>query len=83
MDMPQRVIKEMKLTPVFSPETGQNYVEYKEDGNLKRIWIEDETSIKARVALVHKYDLAGVASWTRGYENPEAWKWIQSVLDVP
>ncbi|CAG7646032.1 glycosyl hydrolase family 18 protein [Paenibacillus allorhizosphaerae] len=83
MDMPQRVIKEMKLTPVFSPETGQNYVEYKEDGNLKRIWIEDETSVRARIALVRKYDLAGVASWTRGYENPEAWKWIQSVLDAP
>lgn len=83
MDMPQRVIKEMKLTPVFSPETGQNYVEYMEDGKQKRIWIEDETSVKARIALVRKYDLAGVASWTRGYENPEAWSWIQSVLEAP
>ncbi|TVY01062.1 glycosyl hydrolase family 18 protein [Paenibacillus cremeus] len=83
MDMPQRVIKEQKLTPVFSPETGQNYVEYKEDGKLNKIWIEDETSVKARMALVRKYNLAGVASWRRGYESPEAWNWIRSLLETP
>ncbi|MCZ8523468.1 glycosyl hydrolase family 18 protein [Paenibacillus mucilaginosus] len=80
MDMPQRMIKEKKLTQSFSKETGQNYIEYKEDGKRNRIWIEDETSVKARTALANKYKLAGVASWRRGYENPAAWEWIQSTL---
>ncbi|WP_426451492.1 glycosyl hydrolase family 18 protein [Paenibacillus sp. S-38] len=80
MDMPQRITKEKKLTQTFSKETGQNYIEYKEDGKRNRIWIEDETSVKARVALAQKYKLAGVASWRRGYENPGTWEWIRSTL---
>lgn len=82
MDMPQRVIKEKNLTPVFSEETGQNYIEYEEDGRRKKIWIEDETSVKARIALVNKYHLGGIASWRRGFENPQAWSWIQSALET-
>ncbi|GAB7058046.1 hypothetical protein JCM16163A_47950 [Paenibacillus sp. YK5] len=81
MDRPQRIIKEKNLTPVFSAETGQNYIEYEEDGKRKKIWIEDETSVKARIALVNKYHLAGVASWRRGFENPQAWNWIHSTLE--
>ncbi|MBP1157108.1 MULTISPECIES: glycosyl hydrolase family 18 protein [unclassified Paenibacillus] len=82
MDRPQRVIKEKNLTPVFSEETGQNYIEYEEDGKLKKIWIEDETSVKTRIALVNKYNLGGVASWRRGFENPQVWGWIHSVLET-
>ncbi|MCZ8517787.1 glycosyl hydrolase family 18 protein [Paenibacillus filicis] len=83
METPQRIIKEKKLTPVFSPETGQNYLEYQEDGKTIKIWMEDETSIKARMELVKKYDLAGVASWRRGYETPEVWSLIDSYLAGP
>jgi spore germination protein YaaH len=80
MDNPQKVIKDKKLTPVFKPEAGQNYVEYKEGNKLNKIWIEDEVSVKARMELVKKYDLAGVASWRRGYENPEIWSVIDESL---
>lgn len=76
-------MKEKKLTPVFSPETGQNYLEYQEDGKTIKIWLEDETSIKARMELIKKYDLAGVASWRRGYETPEVWSLIDSYLAGP
>ncbi|SDE39836.1 SH3 domain-containing protein [Paenibacillus sp. UNCCL117] len=80
MEMPQRIIREQKLKPQFSKETGQHYIEYKEDGKLNKIWIEDETSVRARIALIKKYDLAGVASWRRGFELPEAWSWIKEEL---
>lgn len=83
MDMPQRMIKEKTLTPIFSEETGQHYIEYEEDGKLKKIWIEDETSIRARMELVNKYQLGGVASWRRGFENPQTWTWIDSMLHAP
>jgi spore germination protein YaaH len=76
----QAIVKEKKLTPVFSPETGQNYVEYKEGDKLMRMWLEDETSVKARLELVKKYDLAGVASWRRGFEKPDIWSGIQDNL---
>ncbi|KRF19799.1 glycosyl hydrolase family 18 protein [Paenibacillus sp. Soil787] len=80
MEAAQTIIKEKKLTPTFMEETGQNYVEYKEGEKLIRIWLEDETSIKVRLELVKKYDLAGVASWRRGFEQPATWKVIQDAL---
>jgi spore germination protein YaaH len=81
MDAAQQWISERKLKPVFDPATGQNYAEYKEkDGVLHRIWLEDETSIKARVQLVHKYGLAGVATWRRGFESEHIWSVLNEAL---
>lgn len=80
MEAVRQLIQDKKLTPKASEDTGQNYVEYTEDGKLYRIWLEDETSVKARMELVKKYDLAGVGSWKRGLELPETWSWIQDTL---
>jgi spore germination protein YaaH len=81
MDTVRQLLKDKKLTPTLSPDTGQNYVEYTEDGKLNRIWIEDETSMNARAGLVKKYDLAGIAAWKRGLELPETWTWIKDALE--
>ncbi|WP_245856102.1 glycosyl hydrolase family 18 protein [Paenibacillus rigui] len=81
METPQKTIKEKNLTPVFLPEAGQNYVEYKDGDKLNKIWLEDEVSMKARLDLVKKYNLAGVASWRRGYETPSIWNLIKTSLD--
>jgi len=74
------IITTKKLKPVFDAKAGQNYVEYTEDGNLMRIWIEDEVSIKARVELARKYDLAGVATWQRAFQTEAIWKSIDDSL---
>ncbi|PZD95755.1 glycosyl hydrolase [Paenibacillus sambharensis] len=81
MEAAEELIREKKLKPVFQPETGQNYVEYKEDGALNRIWLEDETSMAARIALVRKYDLGGVASWQRSFQKPAIWPVIEEGLN--
>ncbi|WP_258208923.1 glycosyl hydrolase family 18 protein [Paenibacillus radicibacter] len=80
MERAQRIISENKLTPVFQPEVGQNYVEYKEGDKLNKIWIEDAVSMKARTEIVKKFNLAGIASWRRGFETPDIWKVIEEGL---
>lgn len=80
MEAVKAILAEKKLKPVFDEAAGQNYVEYTEDGALKRIWIEDEVSMKARVALVRKYDLAGVATWQRSFQTPSIWAVIDESL---
>jgi spore germination protein YaaH len=80
MDAVQKIMKDKNLTPTFLPEAGQNYAEYKEENKLTRIWIEDEVSMKARINLVEKYQLAGIATWRRGFELPEMWNTIQATL---
>lgn len=76
-----KLIADKKLKPVFDEKTGQDYVEYMENGELKKIWIENEKSMRARMEIVRKYDLAGVASWRRGFETADIWPAIQDVLE--
>lgn len=76
----QGIIKDKKLTPVLSEQTGQHYVEYKEGNTLKKIWIEDAHSIKARAELVKKYNLAGGATWRRGFETQDIWPVLDQTM---
>lgn len=80
MEAVDKLIEEKQLEPEFKVETGQHYIEYQEDGALKRIWIEDEVSIKARAELAKKYDLGGVASWARVFQKPEIWTVLDEAL---
>jgi len=70
----QELIEKKQLQPKLDAATGQNYVEYEEDGAKRRIWIEDQTSLQARVKLAEELGLAGTASWTRSFALPEAWE---------
>lgn len=74
------IIAEKKLTPTHSDETGQDYLSYQEDGKTHRIWIENAKSIKSRLSLVHQYELAGVASWRKGFETDDIWAIYEDYL---
>lgn len=66
------------LTKSYDENSGQNYVE-RQKGNLTyKLWIEDETSIKNRVDIVNKYNLAGISAWRKGFETNNTWNIITS-----
>lgn len=75
-------LAERGVTPVYDETTGQNYVEYvdQKEGLTYKIWLEDEQSMKKRAELVKKYNLAGIASWRRGFESEEIWQVILDTL---
>lgn len=77
----ERLLAEKGLEPVFDEAAGQDYVEYEEDGKRVRIWLENEKSMRARMEIVNKYGLAGVASWRRGLETPEIWDVMKESLE--
>ena len=76
----KEIISENRAEVFFDESTGQNYAEYEKDGKLYRIWIEDEVSVRSRIKIVHEYNLAGVASWRKGFEEPEIWNVILEEL---
>ena len=59
----------------------QNYIEYEEDGNIRRMWIEDIDSLREKVSLINEYELAGVASWELGMETEDVWQMFQDELN--
>lgn len=81
METVQNYIREHGLTPVYLEDVGQHYVEHELDGKTFKIWIEDEVSMRSRIEIVNKYDLAGVASWRRGFETPDIWDVVKETLE--
>ncbi|WP_244364178.1 glycosyl hydrolase family 18 protein [Paenibacillus cellulositrophicus] len=73
------ILAEKKLKPKYLEDVKQHYVEYKEDGVLKKIWIEDAVSLQARVDLAKSLKLGGVAAWTRSFGTEDAWKVLKGI----
>ena len=70
----QAYIAEHELTPVWEDDIAQNYVEYTdEEGTLNRIWVEDASSLQAKIDVIRNYSLAGVAGWMLGMECSVVW----------
>ena len=58
---------------VWDEDLKQYYVEYQEDGITYKMWLEEETSIKAKFELMKKYNLAGAAYWQKDFEKSTIW----------
>lgn len=64
------------VTPVWSDEVGQHYVEYKNGGSIYQIWMEDAASIEAKLKVMDSFGLAGGAFWKLGLEQSSVWDTI-------
>ena len=58
----------------------QYYVEYEEGNNIKKIWLEEEESLKAKISLVTENNLGGVASWAKDMENEGFWTFLNDQI---
>ena len=59
----------------------QYYVEYKSGTSTKKMWIEDGTSIAAKVSLVTQYNLGGTSCWEKDRETSNIWTVIREELE--
>ncbi|MBO4288554.1 MAG: hypothetical protein J5865_00445 [Lachnospiraceae bacterium] len=66
---------------VWDEESGQNYIEIEIEGVLNRIWVEDVSSIEAKLDLIFDHRVAGIACWKLGMEIPEAWEAITAMIE--
>jgi spore germination protein YaaH len=68
------------LTPIYDAASGQNYAELyvPDQATTYKVWLEDAQSLTARTNLAVKYDLAGVASWSRYFGDETAWTALQT-----
>lgn len=75
------IINKYKPEVKFDQASGQNLATYSNlDGSITKIWLEDETSMAARMDLVKEYKLAGIAAWRLGYEDQTIWDVINREL---
>lgn len=76
METAEKAYKEAGVKPTLDEQTGQNFVTYSKGKSTYSIWLEDETSVKARLELMNQYELAGAAYWALGQEKDSIWNVI-------
>lgn len=77
MQRAEEIIADYGAEIYFDDYTRQHVAEYRKDGLLYKMWLEDAGSMRERLNLVEKYQLAGLAAWRRGLETPDLWDLIE------
>jgi len=50
------------------------------DGIAHTVWFENGESLKHKLALITKYDIAGAAMWKLGEEDPDVWPVLRELF---
>ena len=82
METANDFIKENNIELEWDEESGQYHGETIKEGITYKIWIENAKSLKLKSSLVNKYDLAGIASWRKGFETEEVWPAISNMIKL-
>ncbi len=82
MESANKFIEENNMELEWDGESGQYFGETIKEGVVYRIWLEDANSIELKSSLVNKYNLAGIASWRKGFETEEIWPAISNMIKL-
>lgn len=81
METANKFIEDNKI-PLEWDENARQFHGQVTNGTINyQIWSEDAKSIGERIKLIHQYDLAGVASWRKGFETENIWQVINGALE--
>ncbi len=80
MEQVRDIIREKNLRVNWLDKEKQYYIEYFEDDKTYKVWIEDSRSIAYKLSLIEEYDLAGSASWRKGFEEESVWDVFEDIV---
>ena len=69
----ENLIRRHQVTPKWHDRYQTPFFTYTEGGTKYEVWYENRHSTAAKMRLVNKYNLRGVAVWRLGYEDPGIW----------
>jgi spore germination protein YaaH len=81
MEMAQTYVADHQIATRWDEETCQNYGEFQDGDRLCQVWLEDAESIKVKLNIMEKYEIAGVAAWRLGFETADVWDVIGEYMD--
>jgi spore germination protein YaaH len=58
----------------------ESWFVYRRNGQRRTVWFADHRSLEAKLNLVEQQDLAGVAIWRLGNEDPKNWEVVRKQL---
>lgn len=76
MQRAEEIIADYDAEIYWDSKARQFVARYVKDNLTYKMWLEETTSMRSRLELVEKYNLAGLAAWRRGFEKVEIWNLI-------
>ena len=81
MDESKDLLEANGIQAEWDENTKQNYAQWEADGGMYKIWLEDMSSLEEKLKLIKSNNLAGVAEWKLGWENPAVWDLILQYIN--
>ena len=81
MEMAQTYVSDHGIATRWDEATCQNYGEFQDGDRLCQVWLEDAESIKVKLNIMEKYEIAGVAAWRLGFETADVWDAIEEYMN--
>ena len=81
MEEAQKAVANAGVQTQWDDNTKQNYAEWKTAEGTCKSWLEDEQSLEEKLKVVSENDLAGVAEWSLGWEEPGVWNLIGQYIN--
>lgn len=70
------------VSAAWDEATKQNYASWTgSDGSTYKIWLEDTSSLEAKLQLMKDNGLAGTAAWKLGFETSDVWDLISQYVN--
>ncbi len=69
------------ITTTWDEVTCQNYGEYQAGDSFYQVWMEDEESIRVKLNIMSKYEIAGVAEWQLAFAVDSVWDVIEEYMN--
>ena len=81
MEEAREAVSNAGVQAQWDDNTKQNYAEWETADGTCRIWLEDEQSLGEKLAVISENNLAGVAEWSLGWEEPGVWELIGQYIN--
>ena len=76
MQQALNVLTDHGAEPVWDETTKQYYGEYESNGVLYKVWLEEDSSMEAKMEVINEANVAGIAAWKLGLEKASVWNVI-------
>ncbi len=81
METAKQYLTDHGITTTWDEETCQNYGEYQTGDSYIQVWMEDEESIRVKLNIMNKYQIAGVAEWQLAFAADSVWDVIAEYMN--
>ncbi|MEW6447861.1 MAG: LysM peptidoglycan-binding domain-containing protein [Bacillota bacterium] len=75
-------VKDFAADPMLDTASQTPFFSYITNNQRHEVWYENAESLKRKLDLIREYDIAGLALWRLGLEDPAIWQTIRERVNI-